>query len=60
MSESKPSQEPTSTGAPDQGLSASRSGPFRFIAVLLTGLLLVLGGQIGVEVAGAVRMLRLC
>ena len=44
MSESKPSQEPTPTGAPDQGLPASRSGPFRFIAVLLTGILLVLAG----------------
>ena len=44
MSESKPGQEPTPAGAPDQGLPASRSGPFRFIAVLLTGILLVLAG----------------
>ena len=44
MSESDPSQEFTSAGAAVQGLSASRSGPFRFIAVLLTGILLVLAG----------------
>ena len=44
MNESNRSQESTSAGAAVQGLSASRSGPLRFIAVLLTGILLVLAG----------------
>jgi len=44
MSEINPNQESTSAGAAVQGSPASRSGPFRFIAVLLTGILLVLAG----------------
>ncbi len=44
MSESSPNQGSTPAGADVQRLSDSRSGPFRFIAVLLTGILLVLAG----------------
>ncbi|MCQ3804699.1 MAG: hypothetical protein OXC98_11980 [bacterium] len=44
MTESKPTHESPEAGADVQGPSASRSGPLRFIAVLLTGILLVLAG----------------
>ena len=44
MSESNPNQGSTPAGPDVQRLSDSRSGPFRFIAVLLTGMLLVLAG----------------
>ena len=44
MSESNPSPGPPEAGADIQRSSAPRSGPFRFIAVLLTGILLVLAG----------------
>ena len=44
MSESNSNQESTPTDTDIQRLSDARSGPFRFIAVLLTGILLVLAG----------------
>ena len=44
MSESNSNQESTPTDTDIQRVSDARSGPFRFIAVLLTGILLVLAG----------------
>ena len=44
MSESSPTPEAPPAGLPVQRISPSRSGPFRFIAVLLTGILIALVG----------------
>ena len=58
MSESSPSQGSTPAGVDVQGLSDSRSGPFRFIAVLLTGILLILASILYVMIENQAAMIE--
>ena len=58
MSESSPSQGSTPAGVDVQGLSDSRSGPFRFIAVLLTGILLILASILYVMIENQETMIE--
>ena len=58
MSESNPNQGATPAGADVQRLSDSRSGPFRFIAVLLTGILFVLAGILYVMIENQGAMIE--
>ena len=58
MSETTPNQGSTPAGADVQRLSDSRSGPFRFIAVLLIGILLVLAGILYVMIENQGAMIE--